>query len=298
MTYEEVERFGPLHLKALTDCGILVRSFPADTVVCSECELRCAQDVEVIYGPDGKVTGASIYCDGRDDLPRKIPVDLDRLQYWRISASGLADALRDNMRLGSTPQEIVAGRFWRLGAVKSATGRIDVFMAVGVSARDFSRVMAKGLPAMEECTSAALLTPAEYAGRRNLAHGIHALSLTRLLTVEDGALSFDLDELLAASGAPRASAKETMGDFRFSEGFVSVSLRGETYKLSRQQRMVIKALYEAHMNGTPWLGKDQLLVDLLESNLDRLRDVFKSNMEAWKGLIVGDNKGNYRLKVD
>lgn len=298
MTYDEVERFNPLHLKTLTDCGILNRSFPTDVVICNECEQHCTQDAEVVYGPDGKVTGACIYCDGRDDLSHRIPISLERLQCWHISSSGLADVLKVNMRLSSTPQEIVVGRFWRLGVLRSAVGRIDVFMAVGVAARDFPHVWTKALSALEECTCATLLTPAEYANRRNLPPNIHTFSLTRLLTIEDGKLYFDLDELLAASGASSKCSVESRDDFRFSEDFASAGLGDKTYKLTRQQSLVIKALYEARLNRTPWLHKDHLLIEVLESNLDRLRDVFKSNMEVWKDLIVGDNKGNYRLNID
>ena len=86
-------------------------------------------------------------------------------------------------------------------------------------------------------------------------------------------------------------------DFRHSPDFRSVSLRGEPFSLTARQAQVVERLYSAHQNGTPEVGQDTLIVSL-ELQSHRLRDVFKSRLEAWGKLIVqGETRGTYRLNI-
>jgi len=84
--------------------------------------------------------------------------------------------------------------------------------------------------------------------------------------------------------------------FHHSGDFRSIRLDGTEYFLTSKQARVIEMLHEAHEQGTPEVGQHSIL-ETLESG-KRLRDVFKSNLDAWTNLIrKGTRKGTFRLNI-
>lgn len=100
--------------------------------------------------------------------------------------------------------------------------------------------------------------------------------------------------------------------FKHLPDYRSVNLKGILFELTFQQGQVIKILHEAYCNGTPYVSQAHILEELIDDdngnnenendNLKRtgkrLRDIFRSNPDAWKGLIArGKRKGAYRLNI-
>ena len=103
--------------------------------------------------------------------------------------------------------------------------------------------------------------------------------------------------------------------FKHLPDYRSVNLKGILFELTFQQGQVIKILHEAYCNGTPYVSQAHILEELIDDdngndgnnenendNLkrtgNRLRDIFRSNPDAWKGLIArGKRKGTYRLNI-
>jgi hypothetical protein len=85
-------------------------------------------------------------------------------------------------------------------------------------------------------------------------------------------------------------------DFRCSEGYRSVNLRGRQFELTVNQARVVEKLHRAYQQGTPVLS-DAHLLEALHINSDRLRDVFK-NSDAWGTLVKkGERQGTRRLGI-
>lgn len=105
--------------------------------------------------------------------------------------------------------------------------------------------------------------------------------------------------LVASGVTPTDESIRTNGeheDFRHSEDFRSVFLRGREYTLTTQQAQIVEMLYDAHKNKTPDLSDDYIL-DRLGSPGSRFRDSFR-NSDAWGTLVVsGKRRGTYRLNL-
>ena len=86
--------------------------------------------------------------------------------------------------------------------------------------------------------------------------------------------------------------------FRYFGDYVSIVYKGVSYSLTPGQAVIIRALHEAHLNGTPDVTQSYLL-DLAGSPVGRLRSFFRGrNRELWRTLIVpGRAKGTYRLNL-
>lgn len=70
---------------------------------------------------------------------------------------------------------------------------------------------------------------------------------------------------------------------------------GREYTFGPMQAKVIKQLWQARENGTPWVyGKHLLRV--AGSSSDRIQNLFSGNSN-WRKLIVTDNKGRYKLNL-
>jgi hypothetical protein len=92
-------------------------------------------------------------------------------------------------------------------------------------------------------------------------------------------------------------AEAPPANFRHSEDFRSVRLNKMEFNLTTNQARVVETLYHHYLNGTPDLGQDYILVEVLESPSKRLRDTFK-NSDAWGKLIIrGKKQGTYRLNL-
>lgn len=120
-------------------------------------------------------------------------------------------------------------------------------------------------------------------------------SLTRILGVRGDRLTLDTDEVRKCAGTVAATG--TNADFIHSDDYTSVRANGQSFLLTTNQSMVIRALHEAHKRKTYWLTKDYLLETVLDTISNRLLDTFKSNKTAWDDLIVNDRRGRYRLNL-
>jgi len=137
-------------------------------------------------------------------------------------------------------------------------------------------------------------------GEESLAEMVRGLGVSRgnLKTVREFAKRL---LALGASGAGlgvdiekiRVDTDET---FKFNGRFTSVILRGKPYDLTLTQGQVIEILWKAHLKGLPKLRHAEILGEL-DTTASRLRDVFKSNQNAWKALIKPEGKGIVRLNI-
>jgi hypothetical protein len=85
--------------------------------------------------------------------------------------------------------------------------------------------------------------------------------------------------------------------FTHSPDFRSVNKDGKIFSLTSKQAQVIQMLFRAQQEGTPVLGQDYILEEVSPyTSTKRLRDIFKSNPEAWEALIESGRKGTVRLK--
>jgi hypothetical protein len=87
-------------------------------------------------------------------------------------------------------------------------------------------------------------------------------------------------------------------DFNHSEDFRIVTVKGNTHSLTTYQSLALEKLWKASKNHVPELHQDAIL-DGIGSCSKRLRDIFKSNMKAYRELITpGERKGTFRLNFN
>jgi len=96
----------------------------------------------------------------------------------------------------------------------------------------------------------------------------------------------------------RIKSAQSDSEWRHSEDFRSVMAYGETFSLTLYQSRAIEKLWNAQKNLIPELHQAAIL-EGIESCSKRLRDIFKSNMEAYRVLIArGERKGTFRLNLN
>jgi hypothetical protein len=90
----------------------------------------------------------------------------------------------------------------------------------------------------------------------------------------------------------------TATPFAHSADYRTVTIRGETHRVTAQQAQMVEILHEAYKNGTPDVSIAHIL-ERLEKNSSRWQDTFKSNPEAKKALIKsgGVPRGTLRLNL-
>ena len=88
---------------------------------------------------------------------------------------------------------------------------------------------------------------------------------------------------------PREPVLSQEGDFHV------LHVRGETWRLGPIQASVIRGLYEAWLDGNPWVPGKTLLARAGASSM-RMRDLFKAH-PGWRILVVSDGRGHYRLNL-
>lgn len=87
---------------------------------------------------------------------------------------------------------------------------------------------------------------------------------------------------------------EGRGCCSHSPDFRSVNWFGATYEFTPMEAACVKVLWEAWEQGSPVIG-DSTILELAESNAERLGLVFRDN-QAWGAMIVeGSTKGTHRL---
>ncbi|MCG6533890.1 MAG: hypothetical protein L7F78_04205 [Syntrophales bacterium LBB04] len=87
--------------------------------------------------------------------------------------------------------------------------------------------------------------------------------------------------------------------FTHSADFRSINKDGVVFTLTPKQAQVVQILSDAHENGTPEVGQGYIIEQVSgATSIKRLRDFFKSNLNAWNALIEqGKGKGTFRLKI-
>ncbi|MCL4552918.1 MAG: hypothetical protein M1305_05130 [Candidatus Marsarchaeota archaeon] len=297
LAYNEIQRLGTSQETCLTETGLLRKTSDVDWVACDECADGCVVRVERVCNSEGVLTAAFCRCEERDDIVGRIPIPIERLCEWHTAPQSLARFLSEQLGFKEPAAMLAADRIWRLGPIRYAGHRADVFLAVAPAADDFPLLWANVASAVDQCSTPVMLVPGETPVAQFDSHKAKVLSLTRLLYMDNGRLMLDASELRLAAGIAGSPPVSHNDSFIHNEDYTAVSMDGVPYVLTTNQAMVIKALHQAYQQRTYWLGKDYLLVNLLETNSERLRDTFKSNLEAWKGLIVNDKRGRYRLNL-
>ncbi len=80
-----------------------------------------------------------------------------------------------------------------------------------------------------------------------------------------------------------------------SEDFTCFLWRGREYKFGEMQAKIIKMLWQARENGSPWLYGKRMLTEI-GSKSNKLQNIFNRNQQ-WHNIIVSDHKGKYRLNM-
>jgi hypothetical protein len=99
--------------------------------------------------------------------------------------------------------------------------------------------------------------------------------------------------------APIEARKPAMPVFHHSEDFRVVVFNGSAYTLTLNQSQVMRQLWEANRSGIREIHQSRLYEETDSANYKkRLRDIFKSNMTAFRVLIEpGERRGCFRLRL-
>lgn len=107
---------------------------------------------------------------------------------------------------------------------------------------------------------------------------------------------------LMATGTARPSEEARSlglnGEFRHSDDYSSVVLRGQVFRLSRRRAAVIRRLHQARLQGVPevpWREIRDLLTGF-DSYPDSMRDIFRGQ-DNWRQLVCSEKKGFWRLNL-
>lgn len=116
-------------LDALVKTGLLRRAQPAQVIECDGCERNCFMPVHVRLAESNRPDHAFISCDKPEDVGR-VPVELRRLEQWRITGELLAGAVARLLGFTKPPQEDSAGKRWTLGLLKGKEYKGEVKLSV------------------------------------------------------------------------------------------------------------------------------------------------------------------------
>ena len=121
-------------LEVLIKSGLLGRAEPAQTIECDGCERNCFMPVHVRPADGDRPARAFISCDKPEDVGR-VPVELRRLEQWRITGGLLAGVVARMLDFRNPPQEDGVGKCWMLGLLKSREhkGEVKLFVEGGVT---------------------------------------------------------------------------------------------------------------------------------------------------------------------
>ena len=129
---EELAGWPGMLVTALKNHGMLMKTMPAQSVVCPGCERSCPMSVEVPIDKDG-VAWPFVMCDGRSDISR-VPVPVDMLERWKSSVELVANGLARLLESAVASPVDTAGRAWALGGVKGKMfrGRVNLTLDPGL----------------------------------------------------------------------------------------------------------------------------------------------------------------------
>ena len=108
-----------------------------------------------------------------------------------------------------------------------------------------------------------------------------------------GLLAFISSHYPFLVGRPLEEIVARLSPSRHSADFRSVRWYGNDYEFSPAQSLIVQALWNAWLHGTPRMGAKSLL-RAASMVSDKISDLFKDNA-AWGKMICTDNKGNYWL---
>lgn len=301
VTADEAQHWPADGLDLLINWGLLTPTKPRTHLLCDGCEEQCIMPVEVIPKSGSKHKRAFIACDKREDIDI-VPVEFSRLRQWRIDPNQWAALLARLLDTNQTPQILIQNRLWGLGKAHIAGSRREAFLGRGLNWSDADLIAKKldQLASVEMC----ILSATELKFENALASRV-IIPLPQALLVDQDRLLLDL-ELIAAFLPQKAkkkfpvtgkvTAKDISSNFRHSPDFRSVSLNNVEYILTSKQAQVIQILFEAYRKNPPDVGTAYILSEI-DSVGNRVRDVFKQNLEAWKALIISNRKGTVRLNL-
>ncbi|GFE91329.1 hypothetical protein [Steroidobacter agaridevorans] len=113
---QELTRWPEATLSLLKANGLLVRTRPAVSTVCSGCERECVMPVDV--APNQSATPvAFIVCDKRRDINR-VAVPLDNLEQWQATVDAVADLIAAVLALRRPLNHSREGGVWQLGLLR------------------------------------------------------------------------------------------------------------------------------------------------------------------------------------
>lgn len=116
-------------LEVLTKSKLLRRAEPAQVIECDGCERNCFMPVHIRPAESNRAVRAFISCDKPEDVGR-VPVELRRLEQWRITGGLLAGAVARLLGFTKPPQEDSAGKRWTLGLLKGKEYKGEVKLSV------------------------------------------------------------------------------------------------------------------------------------------------------------------------
>lgn len=116
-------------LEVLIQSGLLGRAEPAQVIECDGCERNCFMPVYVRPADGNRPAHAFISCDKPEDVGR-VPVELRRLEQWRITGALLAGAVARLLDFTNPPQEDGPGKRWMLGLLKGREHKGEVNLSV------------------------------------------------------------------------------------------------------------------------------------------------------------------------
>lgn len=114
---EEAAEWPEGALEVLIQSGLLGRAEPAQVIECDGCERNCFMPVYVRPAYGNRPAHAFISCDKPEDVGR-VPVELRRLEQWRITGEMLAGTMARLLGFSNSPHEDSVGKRWTLGLLK------------------------------------------------------------------------------------------------------------------------------------------------------------------------------------
>jgi hypothetical protein len=216
--YDDFAESDPSQVEALVACGLLQEVEYARSVVCDGCDLACQEDVVFVEGDGDSPLRAYIICQQRDDIGR-VEVPLERLRQWVVDPEALAATLAKLLDTSAEPEEIVRGRMWRLGSLRSGRSRVDVFLAVGAGRLDAERTF-RDPTAIKECLKPVVLVPWHVPTRPLFGTDAKVMSVARLLSLDDGGLQLDRSEVRSAMGQEPAKRTQDVPPFPTPDGVI------------------------------------------------------------------------------
>jgi len=95
----------------------------------------------------------------------------------------------------------------------------------------------------------------------------------------------------------RLNPKSYLDVFKYLDDYSMVWMRGEKFRLTKNQSEVVKILHEAHRSNTPELNFETI-INNINSKADKMSDVFKTNKEAMHALIeLNKTRIQYSLNI-